>query len=168
MKRIIATVALACLSVQLAFAEDAKPKIIIRDALALQTALQALDGHQVIVKGPNGADAIVTLPWEFGDATLRLKIVNDLNIVVAAIKSAQQVQQALTKEATTKAEVTELKDLKPEDVVVFNKQIEDLMTQPAAGTQDLARIKASELKLGKNEIPGSILSALSPILDLDK
>jgi hypothetical protein len=49
----------------------------------------------------------------------------------------------------------------------YQKQYLDLMAQPASGTQDLGRIKTSELKLDRNEIPVTVLAALAPILDQD-
>ena len=49
----------------------------------------------------------------------------------------------------------------------YQRQYDQVLDQPAAGAQDLSRIKASELNLDKNEIAPTVLTALKPILDLD-
>jgi hypothetical protein len=149
-----------------AFASD---KITLAQAMPLSTALQNLDGHMIVIK-QNGQDAAIMTPWEFGSGSLRLRIANDLTIVNAALKTAEETRQAVIKELLKKASdrtgsaVTEIKPDMPESAD-YQKQYLDLMAQPASGTQDLGRIKASELRLDKNEIPVTVLSALKPIMD---
>jgi hypothetical protein len=140
-------------------------KITVRDAVALSTALHNLDGRLVVIK-QNGVDATVMIPWTFDSGRLRLRIASDLSIADAVVKTANDAQSAIFKEVTKKYGVLELKAGTPERAD-YDAQIEQLMSAPAAGTQDLARIKASELKLDVNEIAISVLSALHPILDDD-
>jgi hypothetical protein len=143
----------------------AADKLTVLQANQLSVALRSLDGHIIVIK-QNGQDATVMIPWEFNSAAVRLRIANDLAIVDAAVKVSDDVRNTIFKEVTKKAGVTELRPGTPERDD-YDRQAADLMAQPAAGTQDLARIKASELKLDRNEIPVSILSALKPIFDDD-
>jgi hypothetical protein len=146
-------------------------KITLAQAQPLSVALRNLDGHLIVIK-QNGQDATIMTPWEFGSGSFRLRIANDITILDAALKTAEDTRIAIVKELLKKASdrtgatVTEIKPDMPENAE-FQKQFADLMVQPAAGTQDLGRIKVSELKLDKNEIPVTVLSALAPILDQD-
>jgi len=139
--------------------------ITVRDALGLAQGLRNLDGHLVVIKR-GGQDETVMIPWEFGSGSLRLRIANDIAILDRITTAAEQVRQALVKEALHNAGATELKPGAPE-TAEFLKQYEEALDQPASGAQDLARIKASELKLDRNEIPVTVLTALKPILDMD-
>jgi len=167
MKRLAIVAALATLTAP-AFASD---KIALTLAQPLSVALRNLDGHMIVIK-QNGQDATVMTPWEFGSGSLRLRIANNITILDAALKTAEDTRLAIIKELLKKSSdrtgspVTEIKPDMPESAE-FQKQFADLMAQPAAGTQDIARIKTSELKLDKNEIPVTVLSALGPILDQD-
>jgi hypothetical protein len=111
--------------------------------------------------------------WAFANGKLRLRISNDANILDSALKAANDAQSGILKENIAKATtrlgkpVTELTTGMPERAD-YDKQLSDLVSGPAAGTQDLARIKASELNLDVNEIPSSVLSSLKPIFDADK
>jgi hypothetical protein len=154
-----------------AFPAFAEGKISLALAQPLATALRNLDGHIIVIK-QNGQDATIMTPWEFGSGSLRLRIANNIIIVDAALKTAEDTRIAIVKELLKKASdrtgapVTDIKPDMPESAE-FQKQFADLMAQPAAGTQDLGRIKTSELRLDKNEIPVTVLSALAPILDQD-
>lgn len=140
--------------------------VTVGQALALITALKNLDGHMIVVK-QNGADNIVMTPWEFNNGKLRLRIKSDINILEGALKIAENARQDILKEALKKAgNATELKPGTPE-YDDYQKQYADMVAQPVPGAHDLSRIKASELNLDRNEIPGTVLSALSPILDDD-
>ena len=145
-------------------------KVTVQQAINLQTALRNLDGHLVITK-QNGQEGTVMVPWEFSNGRVRKRIADDLSIVDAAVKVAETARQAIFKEVVAtfkvapdpKSGVQELKAGTPEHVE-YDKQVEELMSAPAAGTQDLAKIKVSELKLDKNEIGGTVIEALGPIL----
>jgi hypothetical protein len=151
----------------LAHAGDVKPtSITVREVLSLAQGLRNLDGHIIVIKR-NGQDDTVMIPWEFGSGSLRLRIANDIAITDAVVSKAEQARQSIFKEALAKAGgVPELKPNTPE-YAAFLKQYEDLLDQQAPGGLDLAHIKASELKLDKNEIPVTVLTALKPILDID-
>ena len=138
-------------------------KLRTRDALALAQALRGLDGRQMVVK-VKGEDTVIMVPWDFGSGSLRLRIANDLAILSAVEQHLTGTRQAIFAEVTKGTNLQELKAGTPE-AAAFMKQFEEALDQPAAGTQDLARIKASELRLDRNEIAPSVLEALRPILD---
>jgi hypothetical protein len=148
-----------------AAADDAK-KITVGEVIALSQALRNLDGHLIVIKR-NGQDETVMVPWEFGSGSLRMKIAGDIAIADRIVNAAEQSRVGMMKEAMHKAGVAELKPGAPE-TDAFLKQYQETMEQPAAGAKDLQRIKASELKLDKNEIAVTVLAALKPILDADE
>lgn len=159
------------LAFTLAHAGDGK--ITAQETQQLATALRNLDGHMIVVK-QNGSDGTLMIPWEFGSASLRLRIASDLAIVDHSLKLIDDSRQAIVKELLRKREqrtgekdVANIKGTDPE-YAEFEKQFAELMASPAPGTQDLSRIKASELRLDKNEIPVTVLAALKPILDVDQ
>lgn len=133
----------------------AQKPITIGDALAMVTAHRNLDGRLVVVK-QNGADQLVMTPWEFGSGTLRLRIAKNIGALQAIEKQVEEARVAIIKEATKGGTL---------DEAAANKQLADILAQPASG--DLSRIRASELKLDKNEIPATTLAALAPVLDDD-
>jgi hypothetical protein len=147
-------------------------KITIAQAAAMATALRNMDGHIIVVK-QGGIDNMVMIPWDFGSASLRLRIASDIAILDGVARSVETSRQAIIKELLAKANertpdksVTEIKPGMPE-YEEFQRQYADLNGSPAPGTQDLARIKASELHMDRNDIPVTVLSALGPILDDD-
>ena len=167
MRRLFFTI----LFIAAAFPAFGADKISLTLAQPLATALRNLDGHLIVIK-QNGQDATVMTPWEFGSGSLRLRIANNITILDAALKTAEDTRLAIVKELLKRASDrtgTQITDIKPDmpENVEFQKQFADLMAQPAAGTQDLARIKVSELKLDRNEISPTVLSAMAPILDND-
>lgn len=187
MQKLTVLCAAAALSCGAALAADA-PKITLDQASKLLVALRNLDGHMIVVK-QNGVDNVVMDPWHFGSARVRLRISNDINVLEASLKVAQTARQGIFREAAAKAtkrlcsvapeaaggklaaecvngQVNELRPGMPE-FDEYDRQSKELDAQGAPGTQDLARIKASELNLDRNEIPGTVLSALEPILDND-
>jgi hypothetical protein len=166
----IAAAAVFLICCGLAYAETKAPQITNAQALSLLSALRNLDGHIVVIKQA-GQDQTVMVPWEFGSGTLRLRIASNVTALVAVEKSVEDARQSIVKEVLSKMPAAE--DGKPRAAIpngspefdVFQKQYADMMNAPAQVT--LARIKASELKLDKNEIPVTALSALVPILDDD-
>jgi hypothetical protein len=147
-------------------------KITIAQAAAMATALRNMDGHIIVVK-QGGIDNMVMIPWDFGSASLRLRIASDIAILDGVARSVETSRQAIIKELLAKANertpdkpATEIKPSTPE-YDEFQRQYADLNASPAPGTQDLARIKASELHMDRNDIPVTVLSALGPILDDD-
>ena len=163
-----------------AFGADGK--ITVEQGAKLLAGLRNLDGRMIVVK-QNGADNVVMDPWQFGSGKLRLRISNDINILEAGLKITDAARQAVFREQASKAgdrlckgekrppeciggQVTTLSTGMPERDE-YDRQVKELDAQPVPGTQDLSRIRASELNLDRNEIPVTVLSALEPILDVD-
>jgi hypothetical protein len=169
---VAAAVAASIVTASFAALGEDRPKLTVAQALSLLTALRNLDGHAVVIK-QNGQDAIVVQPWDFGSGLLRLKISNDISILALSEKAAEDIRVAIIKEIVKGMPPD--KDGRPPALIpsgtaeydAFQAQYNEMLSGPAQGTQDLARIKASELKLDRNEIPGTALSALAPIMDVD-
>lgn len=131
-------------------------KMTIADCQAVLVGLNGLDGRAEMTKD----GAAVTVPYQFGNGALRLAIQQN----IAALNGVQQafvkVQQDLFREIAGSA--TEIKPNTLE-FAKYQKAVMDAQASPCDVT--LVRIKASDLKLDKNEIPGSVLGALDRILD---
>lgn len=166
MRAIPAAALLLALSSPLVTVSAEPTKLRTREAMALAQALRSLDGRQQVVK-VNGQDTLVTVPWEFGSGSLRLRIANNLAILTGVEQHLTTIRAQIFREVTRGGTQTELPPGSPE-FAAYMSQFEDALNQPAPGTQDLARIKASELRLDRNEIAPSVLEALRPILDTDQ
>lgn len=169
----VLAVALALLFAAPALAQDKPERITVGQSLSLLAALRNLDGRVVVVK-QNGADVTVVMPWDFASGSLRLKIATDITILAKVEKTADDARQAIVREiikgmppGPDGRRPADIKPASPE-MDIFSRQFGDLLAQPADGTERLVRIKSSELKLDKNEIPVTALSAMEPILDADK
>lgn len=148
-----------------------KPPLTNARALNLLVALRGLEGHVVIIK-QNGADTQVQQPWDFGNALLRLRIKRNIQTLEPIEKVIKDTREAMVTEALSK--MAEKNGNKPTTIepgtpefIAFLKQLEDILEKPVDGQVDLSRIRASELKLDKNEIGASVLTGLDPILDDD-
>lgn len=148
-----------------AIAEPAPPpKQTIAQCLGMLVALRNLDGHAT----PTG-NALI--PWEFGSGTLRLRIANNITALALFETSLETVRNGIVKELLAKLPAD--KDGRPPTAIPpgtpefdqLQKQYGDAIAQPC--DVKLAHIKASDLKLDKNEIPVSVLAALSSIIDDD-
>lgn len=144
---------------------QAKPKLTVAQGLSLLAGLKNLDGHVVIVK-QGGVETPVLVPWEFGSGSLRLKISGNISILAVTEKAHNDARQAMIKEVL-KASGKSTLEPGSEDEREAQRQYDEILAGPVQGSDDLARIKASELKLDKNEISVTALSALGPILDMD-
>lgn len=140
--------------------------ISVRDAIGLAAALRSLDGHTVVVQEA-GKDIAKTMSYEFGSGTLRLRIASDLRILAGVEKQLEDARRGVVREILQSSGRALIDPGTPayED---FTKQMEAILEQPASGADGLARIKASELKLDKNEIPATTLAAMAPVLDQDQ
>lgn len=144
-------------------------QITVAEALSLLAGLRNLDGHVVVVK-QNGQDVTVIQPWDFGSGVLRLHIAWDLDILSKVETAANKSHDTIIREILDKMPAG--KDgARPTSIPQGTQQFDDLqkqwqavLDQPAEGAEHLLKIKASELKLDKNEIPVTALAALTPIL----
>lgn len=162
--RLVAFAVASIVGLSVASAEDAKPTspLTVVQALSMLMALKSLDGHEVVIKSKEGDQTKVVVPWELS-GLLRLKIANDITVLQVVEGTAEKTRQGLLREAT-KDKPGPLTAGTPE-YDEFIRQWSEVLNSPAPGSVDLARIAAADLKLDKNEIPVSVLSALMPILD---
>lgn len=139
--------------------EPTPPGLTINDCLILLQGLNGLDLHQVVLNAGKPNESIAQLPYDFQNATMRLKIGRNIAELGAVQREAQAVQEKIT------AEVSKGEELKPgsKEMAIRDGQIRDLLNQPCRA--HLERFNASDLRLDRNEIPSSILAALDKILD---
>lgn len=147
------------------------PPLTNAKALNLLVSLRGLEGRIVIIK-QNGVDTQVQQPWDFGSAVLRLRIKRNIQALEPVEKAIKETRETMVSEAL--AQMAEKNGHKPTAIepgtpefAAFLKQLEELLERPVDGVVDLSRIRASELKLDRNEIGASVLTGLDPILDDD-
>lgn len=147
-----------------------KPGQTVAQCLSLLQALRNLDGHIVVVK-QNGADTPVMVPWDFGSGALRMKIGTSVAALALFETTLETTRQNIVKEILKKMSVgadgvppTEIKAGTPE-FAEYQKQYTEALGAPC--TVNLPKIKASELKLEKNEIPVTAIAALASMIDDD-
>lgn len=158
---LVAAIALLAISTPV-YAGD---PITNRQAMDLLPGLAALDSHPVIIK-QNGTDTAVNIPWDFSNATLRLAIANNIAILRPVARSMEEARNSIVAEILSKepAGQTEIKKDSPAYFELV-KQLDQILDKPAAGTENLTRIKFVELKLDKNEIPGTVLASIKIIFE---
>ena len=147
-------------------AEKASPgnKLSVRDALSLLLALRNLDGRAVVID-QGGQKTTVVQPWEFKSGVVRLRIATNLAALSNVERAADEARIGIVKQVRKKFN-TEKIEGDPAAFEEFSRLYDDVLKSPAA-TGELARIKASDLKLDVNEISVTVLQALTPILEQD-
>lgn len=163
MKRLqaIFLLALAMLTVAPLAQAQSTEKISVRDSLSLLAALRNLDGKPTVVK-----DQVIVQPWEFKSGVIRLRIANNIAILSAVEKLTEQARVAIVMQVRKKYDIEKI-EAHPTALEEFSKLYDQVLSEPAAGTQDLARVKTSDLRLDVNEIGVTVLSAMTPILEQD-
>lgn len=157
---LLLALALAILMVVIAFSAGAKAqepeKLTILQCEIVLGGLQGLDGRTEMTKDGRA----VTVPYQFGSARLRLAIQQNIARLNIRHQDFLKVQQDMFREVA--GDAVEIKPNSPE-MVRYQKMVLDAQQAPC--NVELQRIKADDLKLDKNEIPGSVLGALDKILD---
>lgn len=158
--------AIALLVATGAFAQEAKvkqaeplqppQKLTIMDCQNIMAGLTALDGHTELSKD----NVPVVLAYQFGSAKLRLIIQQNIAALTVMQHDFTKGMQGLFKEIA--GDAAEIKPGTPE-MARYTKQMVDAQQLPCNAA--LSRISAADLKLEKNEIPGSVLGSLDKILD---
>lgn len=146
-----------------ALGADKPPAFSNAQALSMLQAFRNLDGRQVVVKQQSG-ETLVMQPWDFGSGTLRLRIARNITALAAIEKTIDDARQNVIKELLRKGQIAAIVPGSTEHEE-FQRQMNDILNDGAQ--VDLSRIKASEFRLDKNELPVTALSALAPILDDD-
>lgn len=157
--RIITALALAALIPLQAHAQTTAP-LTINDCLVILSGLNALDGHQVIVNAGKANESTLQLPYEFGNGALRGDIADNIAALTIVQRTSQDAQSKIFYDVA-KGET----EIKPgtQQGIEYDKQLRELTARPCSA--QLKKIKTSDLKLDKNEIPASVLAALDKIRD---
>lgn len=168
MRRSFLIVSLLALSIIPGFAQSKgatapnPDNMTLGDCLGILTGLQSIDnGRSVIIKIGTPQEQVVQQPFEFGSATLRLGIARNITTLSAIQKDAQVVQQKIFAEVAKGDS-----EIKPSDsarVAQYDKQLKELMARPCS--VNLVKIKDSDLKLDRNEIPANALALIDRIRD---
>jgi len=169
-KLFAATAILALLAAPALAAEAPKPPLTTGQALNILAGMRAIDTHTIVVK--QGADQAIipNQPWEYGDGKFRLRISRNISALKTLADAHEEARQRIVAEimqtmpAPAPGKTKEIAPNTPE-FEKFSQQYKDLIAAPAQ--VDLFRIKASELKLDKNEIPAESIALLAPIFDDD-
>lgn len=132
------------------------PKLTIGECQTVLVGLQGLDGRNEITKDGSA----VTVPYQFGSARLRLAIQQNVARLSEMQQGFNKVQQELFREVAGNAA-----EIKPGSAEMLRYTKLVVEAQQAPCNIELQRIRADDLKLDKNEIPGSVLGALDKILD---
>lgn len=135
--------------------------LTVNQSLQALSALRALDGRDVIAK-KDGQETIIRQPWEFQSGPLRLAIATDISLLTQIEQQSERARVDIINSVSKGAGRVEPNT--PE-YAQFLKQWTEVIDAPAPISGSLTRIKAKDLRLDVNEIPGSTLSALVPILD---
>ncbi len=131
-------------------------KLTIAECQTILSGLTGLDGRTELSRD----GAAVTLAYKFENARLRVAIQQNIAALQAVQAEFSKGVQGVFKEIA--GDAPEIKPGTPE-MVRYTKQVTDAQQLPCRA--ELVRIKADDLKLDKNEIPGSVLGALDKILD---
>jgi hypothetical protein len=133
----------------------------------LLTGLNALDGRDKVIR-EGALERVVKVEYEL-DAGVRLAIGRD----IMALRQVMQVGQAENQKIRSgfiaagrlKFSVDGQR-VEGEGLAEFNEKAQAILD--ATADCDLYKLKASDLKLEKNPIPGTVIGSLQPILMDDK
>jgi hypothetical protein len=129
------------------------------EILDLDRGLAGLDGAFKVVTDPRtGKDEKVPVAYEF-TGKVRFAIARNLTAIKPAIEALAKAKQAIGEEIGGKG-ATDIKG--DAAIAAFNKKWNEVLNEPV--TVDLQRLTESDLNLEKNQIPGTTINALAPII----
>jgi hypothetical protein len=129
------------------------------EVIELNRGLAELDGAFKVVTDPRtGKDEKVPVAYEFS-GKVRFAIARNLTAIKPVIDSLAKTKQAIGEEIAGKG-VIEVKG--EAAVAAFNRKWGDALKEPV--TVDLQRLTESDLNLDRNQIPGTTINALQPIV----
>lgn len=132
-------------------------KLTVEQALNISSALMALDGQERSIK-ENDKDRVIKTPYQFSGST-RLIIARDMAVLNEVAKTYNDARIALVNQFAIDGKIEPNSDNEKKFTIEMKKII--------ATEQDinLTKIKAADLNLDSNQIPGTVLALLNPILD---
>lgn len=139
-------------------------KLTIRECLGVLAGLNALDGQRVIVARGKPTESVENVSYKFGTNTDRAGKVRDAishNIFMLG-QVQQEAQSANRREQRAIGKGEEIKPGSKENVE-FDGRMAEYTERPC--NVDLDHIPVADLRLGENDIPGSILALLWRMID---
>lgn len=135
--------------------------LTVAQALELRAGLQALDGQTQIIKVKDRdgvvSDTVVQVPYKFSSEA-RWKIFGALTILKPFLETFDGVRQNVAK--VTGADVDPKNEAK---AAAFSTEINKEL-QKRSDDLKLPLLSRADLNLTDNQIPGSVLGALAPII----
>ncbi|CAN7375491.1 hypothetical protein LJR220_003347 [Bradyrhizobium sp. LjRoot220] len=176
--RTVQCLALACLVAltfpAIAAEAPASEKATVLDCLTILNGLEEIDGKRTMIVNQGKAnEQVVELPFEFGNGRLRQDLARNIGILGIVRRDQQAAAQKVLMEISKgKGEIrppeqsasAEDKAEYLRQTLEYDRQMRELTARPCP-VDGLTRIKASELKLDRNEIRAGALSAVDRILD---
>lgn len=136
------------------------PTLPIRTLLEINAALSALDGTPTVVKGENGVEKTVIVPYQFS-GKVRWGISKNLNVLKRVSEDFSKTRDALINEVSNGTGRIE-----PENeaaIKLLNSKVAEVFATEE-DTKGLLSLPFDGLNLDTNQIPVSILAALEPII----
>lgn len=140
-------------------AEEPAP-ITINDCLTILSGLNSLDGRMVVVNAGKPSEQVINQAYEFNNGALRGDIADNIAALTIVQRTAQEAQGKITLDIA-KGD-PEIKPGTPK-ALEYDRQLRELVARPCG--IPLKRVKTSDLKLDRNEIPASVLAAIDKIRD---
>jgi len=129
------------------------------DIQALAAAFQYLDGRQEAAKDADGRSVVVVKPYDL-PVGVRYAIGRNLRHLKPALEAIQDTRTAIIKKHSGNTGV--IKAGTPEHAAA-DQEIAELLR--GEDEVEVHRIKVTDLNIGTNQIAGSVIEALLPILD---
>lgn len=137
-------------------------KMTVLDCLQILGGLNEIDSkRQVVINAGKPNEQVVELVYEFGNGRLRQDLARNIALLSIVQRDSEAARQKVFAEVAKGA--PEIKPGTPE-ATEYDRQMRELTGRPCP-IDGLIRIKASELKLDRNEIRAAPLAAIDKILD---
>ena len=136
------------------------PTLPIKTLLEINAALSLLDGTPTIVKGENGADKTVIIPYQFS-GKVRWGLSKNLNILKRISEDFTKARDAIIQDVS--GGTGRIEPDNEAAIKTLNEKIAEVFATEE-DTKGLLTLSLEGLNLDTNQIPVSILSALEPII----
>lgn len=137
-------------------------KTTVFDCLVILGGLNEIDGKRpVVVNAGKPNEQTIETVYEFGSGKFRLDLGRNIAVLSAVQRRVDETRQKIFAEIA-KGDT----EIKPgsEKFAEFDRRMKEISLQPCP-ISELIRIKASDLKLDRNEIRSGALAAIEKILD---
>ncbi len=135
--------------------------LTVRDIITLHGALSSLDGYAHIIKGEDGKDKSITVPYKF-TGKVRWNIAKALTITKTYTDNYTKTRDAAINEIS--GGVGSIKEGDTEKIGRLNMELSSLL-EVKEEVVGLLSFTQADLNLDDNPIPVSVLTALTPLLE---